>query len=477
MFSLPGMVEIASGPKHALAAVLGASPQGWHSASCGEAGDGMRLHIDNTRIWDGSGAPPFHGQVLIDGNRIAVVAPAGATIEAATGAVHIDAGGSFLMPGLVEGHAHLSFTDIARGTVLGETPPEDHALQTMDAARKLLGAGFTSACSAAAAKIRLDVAVRDAIDRGIVDGPRLLAASPELTVTGGLGDARRLHLHQDSFALAVDGPDEVRRVARLCLREGCDTIKLNISGDFGVESALADTAVMTDAEIAAAVEAAHAVGRRVAVHARASEAVKRALRNGADIVYHCDFADTEALDMLEAARSRIFAGPAIGIIVARRRTLDADRSPHARILRDRLDRILEASCRTHEEMRRRGVRVVIGGDYGFADNPQGSNARDLEHFVTLFGYSTSEALQAATRIGGEIMRRGDKLGLVRAGYLADLLLVDDDPLADIRVLQDRASLALILKDGVAYSPCEGPPHARRLDPRDIARATGPHAAS
>ena len=114
---------------------------------------------------------------------------------------------------------------------LGELPPEDHALLTMDAARKLLGAGFTSACSAAAAKIRLDVAVRDAIDQGVIDGPRLLAASPELTVTGGLGDGRKLHLHQDSFGVAVDGPDEVRRMARLCLREGVDTIKLNISGD------------------------------------------------------------------------------------------------------------------------------------------------------------------------------------------------------------------------------------------------------
>jgi imidazolonepropionase-like amidohydrolase len=431
----------------------------------------MRLHIDNARIWDGTGTPPFDGQALIVANRITAVAPAAARLEAAAGATRLDAGGRFLMPGMVEGHAHLSFTDVARGTALGETPPEDHALQTMDAARKLLGAGFTSACSAAAAKIRLDVAIRDAIDRGIVDGPRLLAASPELTVTGGLGDARRLHLHQDSFALTVDGPDEVRRVARLCLREGCDTIKLNVSGDFGVESALADTAVMTDAEIGAAVETAHAVGRRVAVHARASAAVKRALRNGADILYHCDFADPEALDLLEAERARIFAGPAIGIIVARRRSLDADMSPHAGILRDRLDRILEASCRTHEQMRRRGIRVVIGGDYGFADNPQGTNARDLEHFVTLFGYSASEALQAATRIGGEIMRRGHELGLVRPGYMADLLLVDGDPLADIRVLQDPGSLALIFKDGVAYAPCEGPPHARRLDADGLARAT------
>jgi imidazolonepropionase-like amidohydrolase len=424
----------------------------------------MRWLIACDQVWDGTGRAPFAGQVLIDGGRIAAVAPADAALAATEGAQRLDAGGMFLMPGLVEGHAHLSFTDIARGTALGELPPEDHALLTMDAARKLLGAGFTSACSAAAAKIRLDVAVRDAIARGMIDGPRLLAASPELTVTGGLGDARRLHLHQESFGLVVDGPEEMRRATRLCLREGCDTIKLNVSGDFGVESALADTAVMTDAEIAAAVAAAHTVGRRVAVHARASEAVKRALRNGVDIVYHCDFADEEALDMLEAARDRIFAGPAIGIVCARLETLRADPSPHAAVLRGRLERILESSSRIHAEMRRRGIRVVIGGDYGFADNPQGDNARDLEHFVRLFGFDPSEALIAATRTGGEIMRRGEELGQIRDGFLADLLLVDGDPLRDVRVLQDRRRLAMIVKDGVAYAPCDGAPHVRRLNP-------------
>ncbi|MEK7688038.1 MAG: amidohydrolase family protein, partial [Pseudomonadota bacterium] len=339
---------------------------------------------------------------------------------------------------------------------------EDHALLTMDAARKLLGAGFTSACSAAAAKIRLDVAVRDAIERGHTDGPRLLAASPELTVTGGLGDGRRLHLHQDSFGVAVDGPEEVRRMARLCLREGCDTIKLNISGDVGTESALAEATVMTDAEVAAGVEAAHTIGRRVAAHARASNSVKLALRHGVDIIYHCDFADDEALDMLEAARDRVFTGPAIGLVVNRLESLRGDNSVQGQVALERLKPLYEATCRVHAEMRKRGIRIVVGGDYGFAANPQGTNARDLEHFVTHFGFSPSEALQAATRTGGEIMMRGHELGQIRPGFLADLLLVDGDPLHDVRVLQDKARFAMVMKGGVRYLPCEGAPHIRRL---------------
>ncbi|MEA2800768.1 MAG: hypothetical protein QOE49_863, partial [Rhodospirillaceae bacterium] len=351
----------------------------------------MGLLIDGAMVWNGTGAPPFPGKVLVEGERIVAIAPQSETL-AADGAERIDAAGKFLMPGMVEGHAHLSFVDTPRGTALGELPPEDHALLTMDAARKLLGAGFTSACSAAAAKIRLDVAVRDAINQGMIDGPRLLAASPELTVTGGLGDGRKLHLHQDSFGIAVDGPDEVRRMARLCLREGVDTIKLNISGDAGTESAPSEATVMTDAEVAAGVEAAHTIGRRVAAHARASAAVKRALKHGVDVIYHCDYADPEALDLLEAAKDRIFTGPAVGLVLARLEELRGDNTPQGRVYLERLKPLYEATCRTHNEMRKRGIRIVIGGDYGFAANPQGTNARDLEHFVAHFGFSPSEAL-------------------------------------------------------------------------------------
>ena len=98
-------------------------------------------------------------------------------------------------------------------------------------------------------------------------------------------------------------------------------------------------------------------------------------------------------------------------------------------------------------MRKRGIRVLVGGDYGFAANPQGTNARDLEHFVTHFGFSPSEALQAATRLGGEAMMRPDEIGLVKPGYLADLLLVDGDPLTDIKRLQNQDALLVIMQGG------------------------------
>jgi imidazolonepropionase-like amidohydrolase len=114
-----------------------------------------------------------------------------------------------------------------------------------------------------------------------------------------------------------------------------------------------------------------------------------------------------------------------------------------------MQRVIDMSCRTYAALRQRGVRVVIGGDYGFAWTPQGTNARDLEHFVNLFGYSPAEALACATSVGAQMMQMGE-LGQVREGYLADLLLVDGDPTRDVRILQDRGRILMIMKDGAIH---------------------------
>jgi imidazolonepropionase-like amidohydrolase len=113
-----------------------------------------------------------------------------------------------------------------------------------------------------------------------------------------------------------------------------------------------------------------------------------------------------------------------------------------------LEHELEQGIETMKDLRRRGVRILPGGDYGFAWNPIGANARDIEHFVKLLGFPPMEAILAATKLGGEIMMRGHELGQVRPGYLADLLLVDGDPLADVALLRQRERLRMVIKGGV-----------------------------
>jgi imidazolonepropionase-like amidohydrolase len=404
----------------------------------------------NVMIFDASGRAPFPGEVLIQGNRIKKVAEGAQQIARSEAGEVIDGQGMTLMPGMTEGHCHLSFIGVAVPAELGETPPEEHTLGTMHNARLLLDHGFTSVYAAASAKPRLDVVIRNEVNAGRIPGPRIRAASPEITVTAGLGDERKLHLHRESFALIADGVDEIRRICRMCIREGVDNLKINISGDEFVSHCKAEMTVMMDDEIATAVTIAHDFGKQIACHARAANSVKRAVKHGVDVIYHCDFADEEALDLLESVKDKIFVGPAVGLL---HNTLyEAEAYGMTREVCESMGfyRKMEATKASYREMRRRGIRVVPGGDYGFAWTPQGTNARDLEHFVKLFGYTPTEALLSATKIGGELMALGDELGQVKEGYLADLLLVRGNPVQDVALLQHQHNLAMIMKDGALH---------------------------
>ena len=184
-------------------------------------------------------------------------------------------------------------------------------------------------------------------------------------------------------------------------------------------------------------------------HAHAAEAVKLGLRNGFRVLYHCTYADPEAIEMLVAKRNEIFVAPSIGIVQA---TLDAVPPPHFDMTHMKADAaiVLEYQKKLVPELKRRGVRLLPGGDYGFPFNPNGRNARDLELFVQHLGFTPIEALVAATKLGGEIMGMGDELGQIKPGYLADLLLVKGDPTVNVALLQDRHNLLAIMKDGQFY---------------------------
>ena len=399
----------------------------------------------NVRIIDGDGTAPFAGEVLIEGNRIKKIAKDGNAIEAA-GAEIIDGGGQTLMPGLIEAHAHISFCDTPDLETLGDLPPEEHTLECMKYAKVMLDQGFTSIFSAAAAKARLDVVIRNAINAGDIPGPRMRAASPELTPTSGLGDVRRRHIHRETFAITCDGADEFRRTAREMVREGVDTLKMNPSGDEFIPFARAHETVMNEDEVAAVCEVGKSRGLNVAAHARSAESVKMCLRNGANVLYHCTLSDSEALDMLEAQKDRIFVAPTIGMAYitgqgeGKDYGIDYDH-PVALFFRKEGEKGVE----NMNELKKRGVRVLPGGDYGFAWNPIGTNARDIEHFVKLMDFTPLEAIRAATRYGGELMKMD--VGLLKEGYLADLLLVDGDPAKDVSILQDANRLTAIMKDG------------------------------
>ncbi|WP_299141154.1 amidohydrolase family protein [uncultured Tateyamaria sp.] len=413
--------------------------------------------ITGAQIWDGTADAAFAGTVVVQGNTIASVT----TGDAAVQGQEIDGTGMTLIPGMVEGHCHPSFTGIHEPAELGVVSPERHMLETARNLRLLLSHGFTSIFEAASAKPMLGVTARDAINEGMLDGPRMMAGSPEVTTTAGLGDERMRHIHQESFGLIADGPDEMRRVARECVRDGVDILKINISGDEFVSHARAEITPTEPEELAAFVKVAHTFGKKVAAHARSSTSVKMAVRGGVDCIYHCDFADEEALDMLEEAKDRIWVGPAFGLVHNSTREGDVAGITQEVAQELNLFRKFEATCATYHEIRKRGIRVVVGGDYGFAVTPMGQNARDIEHFVRFFGYAPTEALRCATMVGQSLMGRSDDLGQVKEGFLADLLLVRGDVTQDVSLLQHQDNLAMIMKDGKVFK-----------DPRSGVQAPG-----
>ncbi|RKP44459.1 amidohydrolase family protein [Pararobbsia silviterrae] len=411
--------------------------------------------FSNVRVFDGSGSAPYDAQVRVEGNRIVALASGAAPSLAIDGDDRYDCRGATLMPGLVEAHAHLSWPTSVEKFVPGMSlPPEELVLTTARNARILLDHGFTSAYSAGALNKRVEVALREQIESGGMAGPRLVASSIERTPPVA-SDEQALNAGEvDPHGV---GPEAVRAFVRSCADMGARSVKFLLSGEDALQPGASQQLLYSEDEAKAAGEEAASAGVWLAAHAQAAEAVKMALRNGFRVLYHCTYADAEALDMLENAREQIFVAPAIGIIQA---TLDAAPPPHFDMshMKRSAAEVRDLQQRLVPELRRRGVRVLPGGDYGFPFNPNGRNARDLELFVELFGYTPAEALHAATALGGELMGLPGELGRIAHGYLADLLIVDGDPTRDITILQDKRRLTGIMKDGQFHKV----PHALRV---------------
>jgi imidazolonepropionase-like amidohydrolase len=404
----------------------------------------------NVRILDGSGAnAPYSGSVLVSGNRIKQVGRSTAPIAPGSATV-IDGAGATLMPGMTEAHTHFSWNDAATLGAIQAMPLEEHVLWCAKTAKRYLQAGFTSCLGAACAKPRLDVVTRNAIESGQIPGPRYLAASQEITVPGGLGDETLPHLPfpEFSFGVNVQGAESMRQAVRMFLKYGVDSIKLNLSGDNFVPGADAHTTWMTDAEVAAAAEEVKMRGKRVIVHARSQASVQQALRHGIRLIYHASFTDEATLDMLEAVKHEVFVAPGIAILYAMLHEAEPWGITHGQAVKMGYQEEWDAALESLSRMHKRGIRVLPGGDYGFAFTPHCQNARDLEFFVKYLGFTPMEAIRSCTLYGGQIMMKPHELGVVKEGYLADLLLVDGDPLANLSILRDPKRILAVMKDGV-----------------------------
>src|SRR5579862_7422858 len=249
------------------------------------------------------------------------------------------------------------------------------------------------------------------------------------------------------------GPGAVRAFIAEQAAIGFDSVKLLLSNDDVFFDGGSMVTQYSPEEAQAAGEQARASGVWLNCHAQAPESIKLAVRNGFRSVYHCTYADVEAIDLLEEHKDSVFLSPAVGIMWANVyegaeygiNTAMAEKMGSVKALR--------AMTELYPELRKRGLRVLPGGDYGFPNNPIGRNARDLELFVRLFGYSPAQALRATTQYGGQVMDL--PVGLLTPGYLADVLVVRGEPAQDVTILQDTANLLAIMQNGAFYKLAGG----------------------
>jgi imidazolonepropionase-like amidohydrolase len=322
-----------------------------------------------------------------------------------------------------------------------DLPPEDLLLNTARNARILLDHGFTSAYSAGALGKTIEMSLKAQIDAGGLPGPRLIPSSIEREPPN-----ESVYLASGNVAEHGTGPDAIRAFIKDCAASGAKVVKFLLSGESALKPGASLQLLYTEEEIRAAGIQARESDVWLTGHAHAAEAIKMGIRHGFRVLYHCTYADDEAIEMLVQRRADIFVAPTLGIVQA---TLDAKPPPHVDMTHMKADAaiVLEHQRRLGPILKSRGVRLLPGGDYGFPFNPNGRNARDLELFVRHLGFTPGEALVAATRLGGEIMGMGAELGQIQAGYLADLLLVKGDPTQDITILQNRDNLLAVMKNG------------------------------
>ena len=396
------------------------------------------------RLYDGkSDTVTTPGLVVVSDGKIIGV---GSSAPRPADAEVIDLGDATLLPGLMDAHTHLTSeaTDDWKQSELDyfkKAPPEV-ALEATEYARRTLMAGFTTVRDLGSGDL-IDVGLRNAIRNGHVVGPRMLVAVHAIGARGGHCDPTAgyrpdLMREPGTDKGVANGADEMRAAVRFNTKNGADIIKVCASGGVLSLTDKVDSPQLTQAELDALVDEAHALGRKAAAHAHGAEAIKRAIRAGIDSIEHSTFIDDEGFALMKARGTHLVYTPCLCLaermkisgapptVVAKSRAADAQQE------------------RMFKKALERGVRVAFGTDAGVC--PHGSQAEQFVNMVKL-GMKPLAALRTATSVDAQLFDVADRLGTLEAGKLADVIAVPGDPSQDIRQM---LKVFFVMKEGVVY---------------------------
>jgi imidazolonepropionase-like amidohydrolase len=389
----------------------------------------MALAIRAGQLIDGTGNAPFKdGLVIVKESAITAVGPAG-SVPIPQGAEIVDAHDKTVMPGLIDCHVHIMINSPNLEDRLF-TPRAVGYYQAAKNLRRMLRAGFTTARDA----IEADAGIAQALKMGLITGPRLLV-SGTIGMTGGVLDKRypsgATMMDQDSWRLS-DGVETVRKTVRRVLSEGVDFIKVFTTGSVGSPQGHPLVSEWTIEELAVVVEEAKRCDVGVMAHAEGVEGIKTALLAGVTSVEHGYVLDDEAIELF--LETGIFLVPTLHI----KHHASTGLSDHSKKKKEQL---LEAQKGSFRRACEAGVRVALGTD-AFRSDMHGTNAVELSLMMKEGGLSEMEAIVAGTRNAAACCRLGDMVGTLTPGKIADILVVDGDPLTDIGVLQDYKRIAV-----------------------------------
>ncbi len=378
--------------------------------------------------------------VFVDGNKIEKVTDFN---QDTNGYELIDLSGKFVTPGLIDCHVHLTMDGEAGMHSAAYATLGDHAYYAMRKAKADLMGGFTT-IRAVGDPGFIDVALRNAINRGEVEGPRLVVSGPCLGSTGGHADSHYNPYLKDTMGMGsiADGPDGFRKAARYNIKYGVDLIKFMSTGGVMSLGTTVGAQQMTFEEMKAVVEIANMYGVHTATHAHGTEGIKCAVKAGVTSVEHAMMLDDECIE--EMAKRGTFLVPTI--IAAERIITKGPEMGVASWAVDKAKQVFATHREGFNKARKAGVKIAFGTD---AATPENFHGKQGYEFTLLqdFGMTALEALTSATKTASELVRKDKEIGSVTQGKFADIVAFDEDPRDNIKTMMN---CTFVMKDGVVY---------------------------